>query len=110
MTIKIDNIGTRDPTTLEKIKCVADFATDGCTMSPDLVFTECCYVHDINYAIGDISRQAADKKLKECISKNGYPRLCWVYWIGVRLYGWIPYYFSHCYQSRLEYKNNTNKT
>lgn len=93
----------RNPTLLEKLKLITDFATDGCTMSPDLVFSHCCVNHDVHYATGEVSREEADRQLRECISDSGFPALCWIYWFGVRLYGWIPYYFGYNSILRVEW-------
>ena len=87
----------------EQVKCLTDFATDGCTMAPDLVFSDCCVDHDIYYATTIIDRHEADKRLRKCIAARGFPALSWVYWLGVRLFGWYPYYFGFNYELRLEY-------
>lgn len=65
---------------------------DGCTLSPDFNFTECCNKHDVDYAEAKISRSGADKKLRQCIAKKGlgfyrFRVLPWVYWAGVRVFG-----------------------
>jgi hypothetical protein len=84
----------REPNILEKFKAAIDFANDGCTMAPDLTFSHCCYEHDIYYVTGAISRAEADRCLRKCISARGYPVLAWVYWLGVRLFGWFFFYFG----------------
>ena len=94
----------RNPTRYEKLTAVTDFVTDGCSMSPDMVFSECCVEHDIDYATGFVSRADADLKLRECIKAKGFPILCYVYWIGVRLFGWMPYYFGKSQKQRKKYK------
>lgn len=99
----------RNPTTIEKIKCLGDFVTDGCSLSPDMVFSDCCITHDVDYYTGIVSRAQADKNLRECIKRHGFPVLCWVYWIGVRIFGWISYYFGKPYNYRLEYKKHIEK-
>lgn len=100
-------LNKRNPTLYEKLKSLTDFVTDGCTMSPDLVFSECCVDHDVNYATGEINRKEADRELRKCISSKGYPFLCWVYWLGVRLAGWIPYYFGHTADFRHEWQSHS---
>ena len=94
----------KKPTALEKVAYLKDFVTDGCSMSPDLEFSACCVEHDINYATGDITRAEADRKLRQCIAAKGYPYLSIVYWMGVRLFGWMPYYFGNSYEYRQEYE------
>lgn len=63
--------------------------TDGCTMSPDLNFIECCIEHDLNYrGDGDsVSRSEADKRLRICITSRGHGIVAWVYWAAVRVFG-----------------------
>ena len=100
----------RSPTLIEKLKSVTDFATDGCTMSPDLVFSHCCVEHDVDYATGEVTREEADRKLRQCIASTGYPVLCWVYWLAVRLFGWIPYYFGYNAELRIQWQEHKNKT
>jgi len=65
---------------------------DYCTKSPDFNFSDCCKAHDEDYEIEKVSRWAADRKLRKCISKKGlglyrYRVLPWVYWAGVRVFG-----------------------
>ena len=65
---------------------------DGCTLSPDFNFKECCNEHDIDYMTKRVSRRESDKKLRQCIAKKGvgfynYRVLPWVYWAGVRVFG-----------------------
>ena len=93
----------KKPTALEKVAYLKDFVTDGCSMSPDLEFSECCVEHDINYSTTELSRAESDTKLRQCIEKKGYPYLSVVYWIGVRLFGWMPYYFGDAYDFRKQY-------
>lgn len=65
------------------------FTQDGCTASPDFNFgSDCCAEHDIHYQEQSISRSEADKRLRECIQKKGYVALPWIYWLGVRMFGW----------------------
>jgi hypothetical protein len=71
------------------------FTTDGCTLSPDGNWFDCCLEHDFAYWKGGTSeeRKAADKKLRECMRAKGYYVLPWVYYYGVRLFG------SHFFKS-----------
>lgn len=65
------------------------FATDGCTLSPDLNFAHCCEAHDRIYWRGGSceSRRDADYALKQCISQTRHPVLGFLYWITVRVTG-----------------------
>jgi hypothetical protein len=94
----------RNPTTMETIKAFKEFMTDGCSFVPDMVFCECCVEHDVDYSTGTVTREEADKKLRECIKAEGYPILCWAYWLGVRIFGWVPYYFGISAEYREEYR------
>ena len=93
----------RKLTAFEKISYLKDFVTDGCTMAPDLEFSECCDTHDLDYSTTDTTRAQADRRLRQCIHKKGYPFLSIVYWIGVRLMGWFAYYYGSAYDFRQEY-------
>lgn len=63
------------------------FKTDGCTASPDLTFRDCCEQHDRDYYDQNISRVEADKRLRDCMRKDGYMVLPWLYYAAVRLFG-----------------------
>ncbi len=95
---------TREPSFIEKIKMIRQFASDGCTMAPDLVFYDCCVSHDVFYATGEVSRAEADRQLKRCIHSKGHKFLSLIYWLAVRVYGWIPYYFGRPYAIRVEWQ------
>jgi hypothetical protein len=69
---------------------IKEFSTDGCTMSPDFDFRECCVRHDYDY-YDQVPRKKADLKLKACIAKKGHPILARVYYRGVRCFGWFRY-------------------
>lgn len=99
----------RKPKMSEKLKAVKQFTSDGCTMAPDLVFKTCCEEHDMYYALGGVTRREADKRLRLCIKSKGYPVLAWVYWIAVRLFGWIPYHFSKSAKIRKEFNKLSKK-
>lgn len=90
----------RQPTFLEKIKALKELSSDGCTMAPDLNFRGCCEQHDMYYSTDVINRWEADKLLRLCIKSKGYPILSWVYWIAVRMFGWVPYYFGNSAKRR----------
>jgi len=95
---------THDPNILQRIKAIKDFVSDGCTMAPDLTFSDCCYEHDIYYVTGAVNRKEADRCLRKCIAAKGFPVLAWIYWLGVRLFGWVFYYFGKTadYREELE--------
>jgi hypothetical protein len=76
---------------------------DYCSWSPDRLFgvdiSDCCKLHDYHYAKKDISREQADLQLKEDIHakfkeahKGFYGDIVsFVYFMGVRLFGWLPW-------------------
>ena len=72
-----------------RTKELKDFLSDGCTLSPDFEFYDCCYDHDVAYHFQHCSRWAADRRLRQCIRAEGYILLPWIYWVGVRLAGWL---------------------
>ena len=49
------------------------FTTDGCSISPDGSWAECCVEHDIAYWCGGSSgdRRAADERLRRCMTGKG---------------------------------------
>ncbi len=51
----------------------------------------CCDVHDKRYSSGIMKRVTADRKFRECITTTSHPVIAWIYWVGVRLFGWIFY-------------------
>lgn len=52
----------------------------------------CCHQHDKDYGIrGTVSRAEADRRLRECMIKNGHLVKAWVFWLVVRLFGWAFY-------------------
>lgn len=61
--------------------------SDGCSMSPDFNFTDCCIAHDLAYRKGIGSRKAADAELRCCIQGKGYVLLPGLYWLAVRVFG-----------------------
>ena len=65
------------------------FASDGCTLAPDLWFRPCCEAHDRAYWQGGnwADRSAADKTLRDCLAASGAPILSWLYYAAVRLAG-----------------------
>jgi hypothetical protein len=65
---------------LNKMRPPNSFTSDGFSMSPDDNWGPCCMEHDISYWCGGTKqdRMDADYKMKQCITKMGYP-----------VYGWI---------------------
>ena len=65
------------------------FASDGCTLAPDLWFRPCCEAHDRAYWQGGApeDRLRADQALRDCLAASGAPILGFVYWAAVRLAG-----------------------
>ena len=63
--------------------------TNGCTMSPDFNFKDCCDKHDICYCVGgdDNDRFNCDIELYKCIKKKGHPVLASIYYSAVRALG-----------------------
>lgn len=52
----------------------------------------CCHQHDRDYGIkGTVSRSEADKRLRNCLILQGHPIKALVFWILVRLFGWVYY-------------------
>lgn len=72
----------------EIAKSVNPFYSDGCSRWPEgtknkpNAWLECCYEHDKTYWMGgsDWDRKLADRKLKQCVSKN------FAGWMGVMMY------------------------
>ena len=68
------------------------FKKDYCSFSPDFNFPSCCEQHDKDYSLGSkVSRKEADGKLRSCITASGWPKVAWVYYLGVRTVGWMFY-------------------
>lgn len=67
--------------------------SDGCTGVPDFNFRKCCERHDRDYShASSLTRRQADLGLKACISQYTLtPIIPTVYYVGVRLFGWIFY-------------------
>jgi len=82
------------------------FRTDGCSMSPDGMFTgetwqDCCVDHDITYWCGGsrAERADADKKFGRCISERYHAWWGALMQVGVCVGGapWIPAYWRWGY-------------
>ncbi len=63
-----------------------------CTMSPDGNWSECCKRHDRRYSNRRLTRYQADVLLYRCIDKKtNCMLLAGIYFVGVRLFGWLHY-------------------
>ncbi len=86
----------REQTLTETTAIIRDLTTDGCSFAPDLNIRPCCNHHDYHYRNATMSRATADRLLRQCIGQQGigfyrYRLLPWVYWLAVRLFGWLYY-------------------
>ncbi len=63
--------------------------SDGCTMSPDFNFYDCCVWHDYYYRhpASPITRAQADKLLYYCIKRKSNCVIAGVYYAAVRVGG-----------------------
>lgn len=67
--------------------------SDGCSFvsDHDSEVHSCCDQHDRLYTAQVLSRWTIDNILRQCIAESGHPTRAWIYWIGVRLGGWVPW-------------------
>lgn len=51
----------------------------------------CCDEHDLAYAEGGgrNDRAIADTRFRDCIAESGRPVRAWLFWLAVRLFGWL---------------------
>ena len=65
-----------------------DLTTDGCSVSPDGWWSECCAEHDFYYRndVG-VTRDEADVYLYQCMNEKGAPLSAIVYYLFVRKFG-----------------------
>ena len=75
----------------------ADFKSDGCSMFPEGIYSDCCVEHDRAYYVGGswTKRWQADKQLFKCVAKkHGWRNkiIAPLMWAGVRVGGvsWLP--------------------
>ena len=70
------------------------FTTDGCSMSTNDGWVDCCVEHDVAYWCGGTGddRQRADATLRECVARDHSATLARLMYWGVRLGGtpWQP--------------------
>lgn len=76
---------------------------DYCTVVPDrwkdYDMSGCCKLHDEAYEEGT-NRAKADKDFFMCLRATCNPWIAWTYYIGVRVFGWIPW-IIHMVRKRL---------
>jgi hypothetical protein len=67
-----------------------------CSFAPDFDIGECCAVHDMAYQSGGsaFQRWLADREFRDCIRAEGRPIIAWIYYWGVRWFGWIFFNYS----------------
>lgn len=73
-----------------------EYLEDRCSFVPDLDIGFCCGDHDEAYAIGGDrkDRLNADRSFRQCIRNAGRPVVAFIYYWGVRLFGWIFFNFD----------------
>ena len=79
----------------DKKEEIRPFTTDGCTMFPDgwggndTLWRHCCVSHDSAYWKGGTKRDRliADSLLRECVTREGYPKISSKMFVGVRIFG-----------------------
>jgi hypothetical protein len=92
-----------------------DFASDGCSMSPDgvvvgrLEFVPCCVEHDVAYWAGGTREQksAADLRLRQCVQEKSNEFMADVYYQAVRVAGGpylpTPFHWGYGWEKRRGY-------
>lgn len=77
-------------------KAVVKYSTDGCSFAPDFNFRDCCVQHDYDYAEhhreSEEKRAEIDNEMRLCIKCRAGAIVAWIYWAGVRAFGWWPYW------------------
>lgn len=63
----------------------------GCTLWPEGRWHHCCVAHDYAYADQVESKWDADVELMICVYHTGHPATGFVMFLGVTLFGWIPW-------------------
>ncbi len=87
--------GTLAATTVAEAQTIRPFTTDGCSAFPDgsphqnELWLECCVAHDRAYWLGGTytQREAADRRLRQCVQEVGAPAVASLMLIGVRVGG-----------------------
>jgi len=82
-------------------KCpYCDKLVDGCTLWPEGDWHDCCLAHDHAYHAADRggfwARRRADLTLARCVTASGHALMGKVMFLGVRLFGWIPWLKQRC--------------
>ena len=67
-----------------------------CSFAPDFDIGDCCAVHDMAYQTGGsaLDRWIADREFRDCIRAEGRPLIAWIYYRGVRWFGWIFFNYA----------------
>lgn len=67
-----------------------------CSFVPDLNVGECCLIHDLAYQQGgtEADRRRADVEFRRCVRMKNGPLVAWIYYSGVRLFGWLFFNYS----------------
>jgi len=83
-----------NPSSAEPLPDEEEEPEDFCSFVPDFHIGFCCAAHDDLYEVGGGERERllADLRLRDCIVEAGRPIIGWLYFVGVRLFGWI--YFN----------------
>lgn len=78
-----------DPVLNPKLGGQPEFASDGCSLWPDLDYGQCCVEHDRAYWRGGAGplRLEADLALMACVSRSHGWVMGWVMFAGVRCFG-----------------------
>lgn len=76
---------------LKHVKNIKRLTCNGCSFAPDFDFRICCHEHDKIYTFQSEPRRVGDRRLRKCIKNEGHPILAWVYWVFVRIFGWIAW-------------------
>ena len=78
-------------------------AKDYCTLFFDKIkdydISGCCLIHDEDYEDVDVTRKESDDHLRQCVNNTTGTKLGTLMFLGVRLFGWIFWYW-HRLKSR----------
>ncbi len=77
------------------------FRTDGCSVSPNGSWVQCCVEHDVAYWCGGSAedRKRADAKFRDCVAERQSEFLGDMMYLGVRVGGvpWHPFPWRWAY-------------
>ena len=84
------------PNTQPSVRLPHDLLGGQCSFAPDLDIGFCCDAHDEAYQRGGSRRDrlAADRELRYCLWRAGRPLAAQIYYLGVRLFGWLFFNFG----------------